>query len=242
MDLVDLKTPRTIDDEHLTKWSNEIEELLSEWGEIAFCYSWLHSYSERKYKKKYHNMSIPIIVLSTLTGTANFSDSYVPQTFRKSFSAIVGGFNIFCGILGTLLSFLRYSEIYEGHRIAQISWSKFARSISIELALKDSKRKNCRDFLKVSRSEYDRLIESSPNIDRDIINTFNSKFEANYPHIKKPIVCNGLKQIVIYRTDDEEDEESPDMVDILKKQDNDKINIMIQERDELIKSAFKSQP
>ena len=107
--------------------------------------------------------------------------------------------------------------------------------------MKDSKRKNCRDFLKVSRSEYDRLIESSPNIDRDIINTFNSKFEANYPHIRKPIVCNGLKKIVIYRTD-EEDEESPDMVDILKKQDNDKINIMIQERDELIKSAFKSKP
>ena len=61
MDLVDLKTPRTIDDEHLTKWSNEIEELLSEWGEIAFCYSWLHSYSERKYKKKYHNMSLLVL-------------------------------------------------------------------------------------------------------------------------------------------------------------------------------------
>jgi hypothetical protein len=237
---IDLKTPRTIDDENITKWSDEIEELLSEWGEIALCYGWLHAYSERKYKKKYHNMSIPIIVLSTLTGTANFADSYVPETFRKSFSAIVGGFNIFCGILGTLLSFLRYAEIYESHRISQISWSKFARNIQIELALKDSKRKNCRDFLKVSRAEYDRLIESSPNIDRDIINVFNNKFESEYPNVRKPIVCNGLKQIIIYKSEDEEDK--PDMVDVLKKQENEKLNRMILEKEELIKIAMQSKP
>ena len=59
---VDLKTPRNIDDENIENWSDEIEALLSEWGEVGLCYSWLHSYSERKYKNKYHHMSIPIIV------------------------------------------------------------------------------------------------------------------------------------------------------------------------------------
>jgi hypothetical protein len=155
--------------------------------------------SERKYKKKYHHMSIPIIVLSTLTGTANFADSYVPTGFKQGFSAIVGGFNILCGILGTLMSFLKYAEIYEASRISSVAWSKFGRNIQIELALKDDKRKNCRDFLKVSRAEYDRLLESSPNIDQDIINTFNKKFEDKYKHISKPIICNGLKEVVIYK-------------------------------------------
>ena len=203
---VDLKTPRNINEENNEKWSDEIEELLSEWAEIGLCYSWLHSYSERKYKKKYHNISIPIIVISTLTGTANFGmDSFISDDQRPMASALVGGINIFAGILGTLLSFLKYAEQYENHRISCVSWSKFARNIQIELALKDSKRKNCRDFLKVSRAEYDRLLESSPNIDRDIIQTFNKKFNANYPKVRKPIICNGLKEVIVYRSDDEED-------------------------------------
>jgi len=196
----DLKTPRKIiDEDNIDCWSDEIEEMLSEWGEIALCYAWLHNYSERKYKKKYHHMSIPIIVLSTLTGTANFADSYVPTGFKQGFSAIVGGFNILCGILGTLMSFLKYAEIYESSRIASVAWSKFGRNIQIELALKDDKRKNCRDFLKVSRAEYDRLLESSPNVDQDIINIFNKKFEDKYKHISKPIICNGLKEVKIYK-------------------------------------------
>eukprot|EP01043_Picozoa_sp_COSAG02_P031590 COSAG02_NODE_2068_length_9943_cov_5.977245_15_plen_97_part_00 len=78
------------------QWSDEISALLPQWGEVSLCYSWLHNYSQRKYKRKYHHMSIPIIVLSTLTGTANFADSYVPDGFKQGFSACVGGLNIFC--------------------------------------------------------------------------------------------------------------------------------------------------
>ncbi len=202
---IDLKTPRSIEEEKIEHWSDEIEQLLAEWSEIALCYSWLHSYSERKYKRKYHRFSIPIIVLSTLTGTANFGmDSFIDDPNTKQYaSAVIGGINIFAGILGTLMSFLKYAEIYESHRIACVSWSKFARNIQIELALKDSKRKNCRDFLKVSRAEYDRLLEQSPNIDRDIIAIFNKKFDSKYPKVRKPIICNGLKEVIIYNSDEE---------------------------------------
>lgn len=195
----DLKTPRPMPD-NIDDWSDEIEELLSEWGEIANCYAYLHNFSQRKYKKKYHHLQIPIIVLSTLTGTANFAtESYVPSEYKQGFSAGVGSLNLFCGILGTLLSFLRYSEIYEGHRISALAWSKLGRAIEIELSLHDKKRKPCRDFLKVCRSEYDNLLESSPNIDLDIISMFNKKFQDKYPNVRKPIICNGLKAITPFK-------------------------------------------
>ena len=191
-------------------WSDEIETLLSEWGEISQCYAWLHNYGQRKYRKKYHHLQIPIIILSTLTGTANFAvDSYIPTHFQHGFSAVVGGFNIFCGILGTLLAFLKYAEIYEGHRISALAWSKLSRSIEIELSLHHKKRKPCRDFLKICRSEYDNLLESSPSIDLDIITMFNKKFNQKYPNVRKPIIVNGLKAIEPYRDPDEEDPDSP---------------------------------
>ncbi len=194
-----IQTPRPLP-ENIDEWSEEIEELLSEWGEIATCYAYLHNFSQRKYKRKYHHMQVPIIILSTLTGTANFAtDSYVPKDFQQGFSAGVGSLNLFCGILGTLLSFLRYSEIYEGHRLSALSWSKLGRSIEIELSLHDKKRKPCRDFLKVCRAEYDNLLESSPSIDLDIISMFNKKFNDKYPEVRKPIICNGLKSIKPYK-------------------------------------------
>jgi len=216
----ELKTPRPMPDD-IEEWSPEIEDLLSEWGEVAMCYQYLHNYSQRKYRAKYHNLQIPIIVLSTLTGTANFAtDSYVPEHLQHGFSAGVGTLNIACGVLGTLLAFLKYAEIYEGHRISALSWSKLGRAIEIELSLQDKKRKPCRDFLKVCRSEYDNLLESSPNIDLDIINMFNKKFEGKYKDVKRPIICNGLKAIKPFTNDKglketeedeevEEDEEQP---------------------------------
>ena len=200
----ELKTPRRKEPDNIDEWSDEIEELLSEWCEVAMCYSYLHNISQRKYKKKYHHLQIPIIILSTLTGTANFAtDSYVPQDLRQGFSAGVGSLNIFCGILGTLLSFLRYSEIYEGHRIAALAWSKLGRNIEIELSLQDKKRKPCRDFLKVCRAEYDNLLESSPSVDLDIIGVFNKKFNDKYPNVRKPIICNGLKEIKPFKIEEE---------------------------------------
>jgi len=194
MNLQDLKTPRPMPDD-LDEWSPEIENLLSEWAEVALCFSYLHNYSERKYKRKYQHFQIPIIVLSTLTGTANFANGYVPEDLKGGFSAGVGSLNIFCGILGTLLSFLRYSEIYEGHRISGLAWSKLSRTIEIELSLHDKKRKPCKDFLKVMRAEYDNLLESSPSIDLDIIGLFNKKFKDKYPSVRKPVICNGLREI-----------------------------------------------
>jgi len=210
---MDLKTPRDIP-ENIEFWSEEIEYLLSEWGEVALCYQYLHSFSQRKYKKKYHNFQIPIIVLSTLTGVGNFAvDSYIPTDFQHGFTAVVGGFNIFCGILGTLLAFLKYAELYESHRISALAWSKLSRNIEIELSLKREKRKSCRDFLKVMRSEYDNLMESSPTIDQDVIRMFNKKFEGKYKEVRKPIIVNGLREIKPFKSpcpevDDKEDPET----------------------------------
>lgn len=195
----DLKTPRPIPNDINDEWTPEIEELLSEWGEVSLCFQYLHAFSQRKYKAKYFHYQIPIIVLSTLTGTANFAaDSYVPEAFQQWFSAGVGSLNIAAGIMGTLLAFLKYAEIYEGHRIAALAWSKLSRNIEIELSLNNNRRKPCKDFLKVMRAEYDNLMESSPIIDLDVITMFNKKFEDDYKEVRRPVITNGLREIKPY--------------------------------------------
>jgi len=184
-------------DKSLEKWTPEQEELLAEWAEKASGYRWLHSRSEKLYRKRNYTFTIPVIILSTLTGTANFAmDSFVPEENKQLAMACVGGVNIFAGILSTLQNFLRYAELMEGHRVSEVSWSKFNREISVELALNPKMRKPAGDFLNVCRAEFDRLIEQSPTIDDSIINQYKKSFkdtDINHPH-----VCNGLHKCKVY--------------------------------------------
>ena len=158
-------------------WTEEQEKLLASWSERASGYRWLHSRSEKLYRKRNYSFTIPVIILSTLTGTANFAmDSFVPEENKQLAMACVGGVNIFAGILSTLQNFLRYAELMEGHRVSEVSWSKFSREISVELALEPSMRKPAFDFLTVCRAEFDRLIEQSPTLDDAIVAQYTNLF------------------------------------------------------------------
>jgi len=179
------------------KWTSEQEELLAEWAEKAKCYRWLHSRAEKKYRKRNYAFTIPVIILSTLTGTANFAmDTFVPEEHKKTAMAAVGSVNIFAGILSTLQNFLRYAELMESNRACEVLWSKFGRNIEVELALEPGRRKPAEDFMNICRSEYDGLIEQSPTIDDDIIYQFKMNFKN--ASLKKPDICNGLDKCTIY--------------------------------------------
>ena len=181
-------------------WTDECEALLAEWSEKASCYRWLHGRCEKSYRVWYYCFSIPVIILSTLTGAANVGmDSFVPTESKSVASAIVGGVNIFAGIISTLQNFLKVAELMEAHRIAGVSWGKLQRNIAIELALDPSRRVIQSDFLKLSRAEYDRLIEAGPIIDDGVIKQFNAKFK-NY-EVSMPSICNGLDKCNIYKID-----------------------------------------
>lgn len=182
----------------LDHWSNECEILLAEWSEKASCYRWLHNKSEKKYRTRYYMFSIPVIILSTLTGAANVGmDSYIDKENKSMAQGIVGGVNIFAGILSTLQTFLKVCENMENHRSAGVSWSKLGRNISIELAIDPNRRQNCHDFLNICRAEYDRLIEQSPLITDDIIDTFKKRFKSY--EVSKPAITNGLDKCIIYK-------------------------------------------
>lgn len=195
--------PKKKEEKIVFKWTREQEELLAEWSEKAKCYRWLHARSEKLYRIRNYTFTIPVIILSTLTGTANFAmDSFVPEEKKQLAMAAVGSVNIFAGILSTLQNFLRYAELMEAHRLSELQWSKFGRNIEVELALEPKRRKSAHDFLKVCRAEYDRLIEQSPTIDDKIIIQFKKAFKN--VKICKPDSCNGMHKCKIYTPGKEE--------------------------------------
>jgi hypothetical protein len=185
-------------------WTKPQEELMATWGDIAACYRWMHDKSDKKFTHLNMGMSIPIIILSTLTGTANFGiDSIVGenQVLKKYASFVIGSVSLIAGILGTLSNFLRFAQLQESHRVAGVSWGKFQRLIAVELALHPNDRADCMDFLKICRAELDRLIEQSPPIPTGIVGSFEKKF-GKMESIQKPEICGDIDHTQVYRDND----------------------------------------
>ena len=177
------------------EWTVEHEQILVEWADKAMCYRWLHSRSNAMYSHLNAWYTIPVIVISTLTGTANFAQERVPSRYQNMFVMIVGGFNILAGIITTVQQFLKITQLNEAHRVSSIAWDKFYRNIKIELAKHPDERMNVTQMIKICKEEFDRLMETSPNIPDKIINSFKDEFEeieGDLPKIIKPEVCNYL--------------------------------------------------
>jgi hypothetical protein len=159
-------------------WTSEHEDVLAEWADKSMCYNWLHTKSNDKYSIRHKLYTIPVIIMSTLTGTANFAQDKIPLNFRNYATMIIGAINIFAGIITTIQQFLKINELNEGHRVASVSWDKFYRRIKVELSKNPKERHPVREFFITATEEYDRLMEASPKIDQDIILMFNETFNG----------------------------------------------------------------
>lgn len=164
-------------------WTREHETILIEWADKAMCFRWLHSKEHHVYARRLMWFTIPVIVMSTLTGTANFAQERLPINLRSYAAMSIGAVNIFAGILTTIQQFLKVSELNEAHRVASIAWDKFYRNTKIELAKTPSERVPVMQLLKSSKEEYDRLMETCPTISDVIIDKFKATFSGGPIHV-----------------------------------------------------------
>jgi hypothetical protein len=182
-------------------WTTEHENILIEWADKAMCYRWLHSKSNQLFSRRNAWYTIPVIVISTLTGTANFAQERVPLEYQGYFSMIVGGFNIVAGIITTVQQFLKITQLNEAHRVSGIAWDKFYRNIKIEIEKHPDERIEVRQMIKMSKEEFDRLMETSPIVPEKIIEQFKTNFVQSdeFKLIAKPEICDMLIPTEKYR-------------------------------------------
>jgi len=158
----------TSNEEKDYNWKEDQEDILKKWADKATCFKMMHERAYKKYWCMNAWFNIPVIIISTITGTGNFASNNF-GSYAQLFTFIIGGFNIFAGMLATISTYIGAAQKLEGHRFSSIQWDKFTRKVQIELAKTRNYRIKAKIFIKQCAEEYDRLIEMSPILPNDII-------------------------------------------------------------------------
>lgn len=180
-------------------WSNQLEELIAGEGEKCRGYAFIHRSAEIVYNKKNNLIAIPVIVLSTLAGTASVGSSSLFPDDTKLGSIVIGLVSISVGILNTINSYFGYSRKAESSRIASVSYGKLFNQISLELSLPRKERVSPNELVKSIRDQMERLAETTPTPPQHILDEFNRRFKDEDKAISRPIETNGLHKIRPFR-------------------------------------------
>jgi len=175
-------------------WNKKEEEILQSWAEKASGWAWLHDKSQRYYKNQSDCLTYPSIVITTVSSGLGFTSNHM----FKYLNYIIAVMNIIATMFMSFQKFLRSTEKAELHSRYFSIFSSFTRKIALELTLNPEDRKDCIEFCKTCKDEYDKAVSESPSVPDKIILLFKKEFSYEK---NKPEVANGLFHFNNYNSD-----------------------------------------
>ncbi len=234
-------------------WKEEEENILREWADKAQCYELMNTKSHAIFNYRNTLFVIPVIIISTLTGTANFAQDRVPSQYLNLFVMLVGALNILAGIITTISQYLKIAELNESYRVGALQWGKFYRNIKMELVKHPLDRHDPSTMLTMCREEFDRLLEIYPNIPKKVVAEFTNQFKNN-TGLSKPEICDVIEPTTIYQMskeeraemikfitenpESEEDEEKNEIEDHVGEENEEPVNAEVTHKIEKFKQTF----
>lgn len=189
-----------MEEERDIHWSEPLELLVASEGEKCRGLAWINQRAEVYYAYRANAIAIPVIVLSTLAGTASVGSSSLFQGDTQISSVVIGLVSIGVGILNTISSYFSWARKAEAHRIAYLQYSKLFSIIRVEMSLPRSERKEAEQLLSQIRDGMERLAETTPSPPPSILDEFNRHFKDEDKSISRPVETNGLQKISIFRS------------------------------------------
>ena len=199
-------------------WHPQQELILKKWSEEASAYRFMHDRSYKKFASLHMYFSLPVIIISTIAGTANFATGSFPESLRAYVSLATGGLGLIASMITTVGQFMKIPEMLEQHRASSTDFAKFSRNIRIELALPIKERTMTgREFIQKCRAEMENLMERSPDISLSLVKQFGSRFKKKELHMPDII---DLSTVEIY--------EDAEEIERLQKHSNKQIELAAQ--------------
>ena len=112
-------------------WTDHLEDLLKAWGEKAAGLRWMHNKSAGGWKSFSNRLSMPLIILTTLTGVANFGATNAEDPAIAMY--VIGGVNIIAASIASIHKFYSPDEKSQLHASVAKQFGSFYRHLTLEL-------------------------------------------------------------------------------------------------------------
>lgn len=175
---------------NISDWTPAVENELMRWSNNAKINKELHSGCHSYYKRHYQWLSIPVIVLSTIAGAANFIVNTLLTTEQdKTYANVgIGIVNLCVGVLSTLMNFFKLAEKEQLHKKAAEDYENLSTLIDAKLGLLHAERGDAREFYNLISKEYTRLKTNEVHIKKIVRRKFKkankhmiSRHEVEFP-------------------------------------------------------------
>lgn len=189
-------------------WDDSVERLLQKYCDEAQTREALHRRSYYSYKKLTTCFSLPIIVLSALSGSFQFLSKGYPNIEQYIVTG-TASVSILTSIISAVAAYLKLGESTSKHEQSANAWLLFHNELKHQLSLRRDKRQDAIEFLQTTKTSYDRLFELSPLCSSDMIHAIRKKIEAHATdEFVTPTYLNGFRHTCVYRTEDDSYEEN----------------------------------
>jgi len=159
-------------------------KILKGWELETNTYHLLHEKSTEYYSRLNFYFMIPIIILSSSTGTLGLLNAGETQfaiiNGVNLISIFIGLFGFITAILTTIHNFLNIQKLEANHNSHSIEYSKISKEIKMHIYLSDTDVKvysNIAEYIKQCKQKIDKLIESAPTIPSHVENSLDSKLK-----------------------------------------------------------------
>ena len=143
-----------------------VDELLTSWRKRAREAQWAHYGCERRLLRMHFWVGVPLVVLSTFSGTAVFATlSTDPSTTLK---LVVGATAVVVAVLGGVQTFLRATDRAGAHRAAATKYAALRRELEQIRACDIGAQPG--DVLDRIRDRMDELADAGPVIPQPVWN------------------------------------------------------------------------
>jgi hypothetical protein len=182
----------------INEWTDEVENILKSIAEKAQIWRLLNIEDHNHFKMRYYMLLIPVIVLSSITGSLNLALGSLDSQNDTIINLVIGFFGILISILSTLNNVFSFQKRKDENYRYSKEWYKINRIIVIELSLEKTKRNNINMFFNFIINQVENIFEGQPNIRKHTINKFLKKYKKKQLDIDIPEILS-IKKTFIYK-------------------------------------------
>lgn len=170
------------------EWTPNLENLVKTWALQSVLQREMHSASAKRFKTISGRITIPLILLTTLTSVGSFGA--VDSEQYKIWMYVTGALNLLSAFLASMLKYLKPDEKCSTHMRISKLYDSFYREIVIQLSLSPEERDNAEQFIQIVKEKLERLMNDSPIISDDVSSRILTKHNIKQPDDFK-IVIHG---------------------------------------------------